>query len=120
MVRVTLPSAISLLIGVSCGGAYLPYIERPQFGPRCVEHKPPLPKVSDDQMFPLSSSAAWMQKKANFSMIVNGFCREVFKELANGGLRGSGQVAGSQVWEVSRGFNPSPRLNIPLINSYRQ
>lgn len=68
----------SLLIGDRCGAHTFPYIESKN-PTAVVEHEATTSKVSDDQMF-LCQQRGLDPEKA-VSMIVNGFCREVFKEL---------------------------------------
>ncbi|UZJ45118.1 Fe-S cluster assembly protein SufB [Marinimicrobium sp. C6131] len=68
----------SLLIGDRCGAHTFPYIESKNPS-AVVEHEATTSKVSEDQMF-LCQQRGLDPEKA-VSMIVNGFCREVFKEL---------------------------------------
>ncbi|HDZ55465.1 MAG TPA: Fe-S cluster assembly protein SufB [Pseudomonas xinjiangensis] len=68
----------SLLIGDRCGAHTFPYIESKNPS-AVIEHEATTSKVSDDQMF-LCQQRGLDAEKA-ISMIVNGFCREVFKEL---------------------------------------
>lgn len=68
----------SLLIGDKCGAHTFPYIETKN-PTAIVEHEATTSKVSDDQMF-LCQQRGLDPEKA-VSMIVNGFCKEVFKEL---------------------------------------
>ncbi|MCP8898735.1 Fe-S cluster assembly protein SufB [Gilvimarinus xylanilyticus] len=68
----------SLLIGDKCGAHTFPYIESKNPS-AVIEHEATTSKVSDDQMF-LCQQRGLDPEKA-VSMIVNGFCREVFKEL---------------------------------------
>lgn len=68
----------SLLIGDKCGAHTFPYIEN-RNSSAVVEHEATTSKVSDDQLF-LCLQRGLDEEKA-VSMIVNGFCREVFKEL---------------------------------------
>ncbi len=68
----------SLLIGDRCGAHTFPYIESKNPS-AVVEHEATTSKVSDDQMF-LCQQRGLDAEKA-ISMIVNGFCREVFREL---------------------------------------
>ena len=68
----------SLLIGDRCGAHTFPYIESAHPS-AIVEHEATTSKVSDDQMF-LCQQRGLDPEKA-VSMIVNGFCREVFKQL---------------------------------------
>lgn len=67
-----------LLIGDKCGAHTFPYVESRNRS-AVVEHEATTSKVSDDQMF-LCQQRGLDPEKA-VSMIVNGFCKEVFKEL---------------------------------------
>ena len=68
----------SLLIGDTCGAHTFPYIENRN--PRSmVEHEATTSKVSEDQLFACQQRGIDPEKAV--SMIVNGFCKEVFKEL---------------------------------------
>nr|WP_123522250.1 Fe-S cluster assembly protein SufB [Pseudofulvimonas gallinarii] len=68
----------SLLIGKKCGAHTFPYIEvrRPD---AIVEHEATTSKISDDQLFYCRSRG--IGEEDAVSMIVDGFCRDVFKEL---------------------------------------
>ncbi|WP_196157681.1 Fe-S cluster assembly protein SufB [Reinekea sp. G2M2-21] len=68
----------SLLIGDRCGAHTFPYIESKNPS-AIVEHEATTSKVSDDQMFLCQQRGIDPEKAV--SMIVNGFCKEVFKEL---------------------------------------
>ncbi len=68
----------SLLIGELCGAHTFPYIESSQPG-AIVEHEATTSKVSDDQLFLCRQRGIDPEKAV--SMIVNGFCKEVFREL---------------------------------------
>lgn len=68
----------SLLIGDKCGAHTFPYVESKNPS-AVIEHEATTSKVSDDQLF-LCQQRGIDAEKAT-SMIVNGFCREVFKEL---------------------------------------
>ncbi len=68
----------SLLMGDKCGAHTFPYVEVKQPSAQ-IEHEASTSKISEDQLFfclqrGLSADDA-------VSMIVNGFCKEVFKEL---------------------------------------
>ena len=68
----------SLLIGDRCGAHTFPYIEG--HNPSAiVEHEATTSKVSDDQIFLCQQRGIDPEKAV--SMIVNGFCKEVFKKL---------------------------------------
>jgi len=68
----------SLLIGDKCAAHTFPYIESKN-PTGIVEHEATTSKVSDDQLY-LCQQRGLDPEKA-VSMIVNGFCKEVFKEL---------------------------------------
>lgn len=68
----------SLLIGDQCGAHTFPYVETKN-PTAIVEHEATTSKVSDDQMFLCLQRGLDAEKAV--SMIVNGFCKEVFKEL---------------------------------------
>lgn len=68
----------SLLIGDQCAAHTFPYIENRQPS-AVIEHEATTSKVSDDQMFLCQQRGIDPEKAV--SMIVNGFCKEVFKEL---------------------------------------
>ena len=68
----------SLLIGNSCGAHTVPYIETRNSTAR-VEHEATTSKISEDQMFYCQQRG--LSPEAAVSLIVNGFCKEVMKEL---------------------------------------
>ncbi len=68
----------SLLIGDKCGAHTFPYIDVSNPSGQ-VEHEATTSKISEDQIFYLQSRGLDMEK--TISMLVNGFCKEVFKEL---------------------------------------
>ena len=68
----------SLLIGDRCGAHTFPYIESKNKS-AIVEHEATTSKVSDEQMFLCRQRG--IEPEQAVSMIVNGFCKEVFKEL---------------------------------------
>ena len=68
----------SLLIGNRCGAHTVPYIEVRNPSAR-VEHEATTSKISDDQLFYCQQRG--LSKEDALSLIVNGFCREVLKEL---------------------------------------
>lgn len=68
----------SLLIGSLCGAHTFPYIESGNAS-AIIEHEATTSKVSDDQLFLCQQRGLDAEKAV--SMIVNGFCREVFREL---------------------------------------
>jgi Fe-S cluster assembly protein SufB len=68
----------SLLIGDKCGAHTVPYIETRNPTAR-VEHEATTSKISDDQLFYCQSRG--LSKEDALSLIVNGFCKAVLKEL---------------------------------------
>jgi Fe-S cluster assembly protein SufB len=68
----------SLLMGDKCGAHTFPYIEVKNPTAR-VEHEATTSKISEDQLFYLQSRG--LAPEDAVSMIVNGFCKEVMKEL---------------------------------------
>ncbi|MCW8932740.1 MAG: Fe-S cluster assembly protein SufB [Gammaproteobacteria bacterium] len=68
----------SLLLGDQCGAHTFPYIE--VMNPSAiVEHEATTSKISDEQLFYCQQRG--LSEEDAVSMIVNGFCKEVFKEL---------------------------------------
>ena len=68
----------SLLIGDECGAHTVPYIEVRNPTAQ-LEHEATTSKVSDDQLFYLQQRGLSLEE-SNY-MIINGFCRGIFKEL---------------------------------------
>jgi len=68
----------SLLIGSESGAHTFPYIES-QNPSAIIEHEATTSKVSDEQLFLCQQRGIDAEKAV--SMIVNGFCKEVFREL---------------------------------------
>ena len=68
----------SLLIGDKCGAHTFPYIEVKN-RTSSVEHEATTSKIGEDQIFYCNQRGIATQDAVN--MIVNGFCKEVFKEL---------------------------------------
>ncbi len=68
----------SLLIGPECGAHTFPYVEVKNDTAQ-VEHEASTSKVSDDQLFYCRQRG--LTEEDASTMIVNGFCREVFDEL---------------------------------------
>ena len=68
----------SLLIGDKCGAHTFPYIEVKNSTAR-MEHEATTSKIGEDQMFYLNQRG--ISTEDAVSMIVNGFCKEVFREL---------------------------------------
>ena len=68
----------SLLIGDECGAHTVPYIEVRNPTAQ-LEHEASTSKVSDDQLFYIQQRGI-SNEEAHY-MIINGFCRGIFKEL---------------------------------------
>ena len=68
----------SLLIGDRCGAHTFPYIEVKNTS-STVEHEASTSKIGEDQIFYLRQRGLATEDAVN--MIVNGFCKEVFREL---------------------------------------
>jgi Fe-S cluster assembly protein SufB len=68
----------SLLIGDRCGAHTFPYIEVKNPTAK-VEHEATTSKIGDDQLFYCRSRG--LSEEDAVSLIVNGFCKEIFNEL---------------------------------------
>jgi Fe-S cluster assembly protein SufB len=68
----------SLLIGDKCGAHTFPYMEV-RNASATVEHEATTSKISDDQLFYCMQRG--LSAEDAVSMIVSGFCKQVFKEL---------------------------------------
>ena len=68
----------SLLMGDKCGAHTFPYMEVKNPSAK-VEHEATTSKISDDQLFYCRQRG--IGEEDAVSMIVNGFCKEVFREL---------------------------------------
>ena len=68
----------SLLMGERCGAHTFPYMEVKNPSAK-VEHEATTSKISDDQLFYCRQRG--IGEEDAVSMIVNGFCKEVFREL---------------------------------------
>jgi Fe-S cluster assembly protein SufB len=68
----------SLLLGAECGAHTFPYIESRNRTAR-VEHEATTSKISEDQLFYAMSRG--LDQEAAVALIVNGFAREVLKQL---------------------------------------
>lgn len=68
----------SLLMGDQCGAHTFPYIEAKN-STATVEHEATTSKIGEDQLFYCLQRGIAEEDAVN--MIVNGFCKEVFKEL---------------------------------------
>jgi Fe-S cluster assembly protein SufB len=68
----------SMLIGDECGAHTFPYIDVRNPTSK-VEHEASTSKIGEDQLFYCLQRGIEMEDAV--SMIVNGFCKEVFREL---------------------------------------
>jgi Fe-S cluster assembly protein SufB len=68
----------SLLLGDRCGAHTFPYIDV-QNSTGQMEHEASTSKIGEDQIFYFQQRGISSEDAVN--MIVNGFCKEVFKEL---------------------------------------
>src|SRR5918912_582243 len=68
----------SMLVGNDCGAHTFPYIEVGN-NSATVEHEASTSKIGEDQIFYLKQRG--LSAEQAVSMIVSGFCKEVFKEL---------------------------------------
>jgi Fe-S cluster assembly protein SufB len=68
----------SMLVGNRCGAHTFPYIEVGN-NTATIEHEASTSKIGEDQIFYLKQRG--MSAEQAVSMIVSGFCKEVFKEL---------------------------------------
>ncbi len=68
----------SMLIGNRCGAHTFPYIDV-QNSTASLEHEASTSKIGEDQIFYLKQRG--LNTENAISMVVNGFCKEVFKEL---------------------------------------
>ena len=68
----------SMLVGNQCGAHTFPYIEVGNSSAQ-VEHEASTSKIGEDQIFYLKQRG--LSGEQAVSMIVSGFCKEVFKEL---------------------------------------
>ena len=68
----------SILIGDQCGAHTFPYIEIKNSSAQ-LEHEATTSKIGEDQIFYCKQRG--MSEEDALSLIVNGFCKEVFKEL---------------------------------------
>ncbi len=68
----------SLLLGDTCGAHTFPYIEVRNTSSR-VEHEASTSKIGEDQIFYCKQRGLSTEDAVN--LIVNGFCKEVFREL---------------------------------------
>jgi Fe-S cluster assembly protein SufB len=68
----------SMLIGSRCGANTFPYIQVQNPGGK-VEHEATTSRIGEEQLFYLASRGIGAEEAV--SMIINGFCRDVFQQL---------------------------------------
>ena len=68
----------SLLIGDLCGAHTFPYLDIKNSTAK-VEHEASTSKIGEDQLFYFAQRG--IDAEEAVSMIINGFCKQVFKEL---------------------------------------
>ena len=68
----------SMLVGDTCNATTVPYIEVKNSS-AILEHEATTSRISEDQLFYLSSRG--LDTEGAISMLVNGFCKDVFKQL---------------------------------------
>ncbi|OGA42151.1 MAG: Fe-S cluster assembly protein SufB [Betaproteobacteria bacterium RIFCSPLOWO2_12_FULL_62_13] len=68
----------SMLIGSSCGANTFPYIEVKNDSAK-VEHEATTSRIGEDQLFYFTQRGIGAEEAV--SMIINGFCRDVFQQL---------------------------------------
>ena len=74
----TLLNVTSLLVGDKCGAHTVPYIVSRNPSAK-IEHEATTSRISEDQMFYCQQRG--ISTEDSVSLIVNGFCKEVMKEL---------------------------------------
>jgi Fe-S cluster assembly protein SufB len=68
----------SMLVGKECSANTYPYIEVKNKS-AVIEHEASTSRISEDQLFYLQSRG--IDPEASISLLVNGFCKDVFKQL---------------------------------------
>ena len=68
----------SMLVGPTCTANTVPYIQA-ENSTAIIEHEATTSKISEDQLFYLRSRG--IDEESAISLVVNGFCKEVFKQL---------------------------------------
>ncbi|HKP71666.1 MAG TPA: SufD family Fe-S cluster assembly protein, partial [Pyrinomonadaceae bacterium] len=68
----------SMLIGSKCGANTFPYIEVMNNTAK-VEHEATTSRISEEQLFYLMQRG--ISQEDSVSLIINGFCKDVFREL---------------------------------------
>ncbi len=88
----------SLLIGDKCGAHTFPYIEVKNSTAQ-VEHEASTSKIGEDQIFYCKQRGISAEDAVN--MIVNGFCKEVFKELPMEFAVEAQKLLGVSAWKAA-------------------
>ncbi len=107
----------SMLIGDRCGAHTFPYIDV-QNTTAQMEHEASTSKIGEDQLFYCASRG--IDAEDALSMIVNGFCKEVFKELpmefaveaqkpARGQPRRQRRLSPESHYQTTQQLKPIPR-----------
>ena len=68
----------SMLVGDKCGANTFPYIETANSSVQ-LEHEASTSKISEEQLFYLEQRG--ISRENAITLVINGFCKEVFKEL---------------------------------------
>ncbi len=68
----------SMLVGKECSANTYPYIEVKNKS-AVIEHEASTSRISEDQLFYMQSRG--IEPEASISLLVNGFCKDVFKQL---------------------------------------
>ena len=105
----------SLLLGDKCGAHTFPYIEVRNTSSQ-VEHEASTSKIGEDQIFYCNQRGISTQDAVN--MIVNGFCKEVFRELPMEFAVRSAEITGREPGgaasdEMARACSSQPQGFIP-------
>ena len=82
-----------MLLGDQCGAHTFPYLEVKNTSSQ-VEHEASTSKIGEDQIFYCRQRG--ISTEDAVSMIVHGFCKEVFRELPDGVRGGSAEAAGRE------------------------
>ena len=98
-----------MLIGDKCGAHTFPYIEVRNSTAQ-MEHEASTSKIGEDQIFYCQQRG--ISPEDAVSMIVNGFCKEVFRELPDG-VRGRGAEAAGREPGGQRRIRHAPEHHEP-------
>ena len=78
LVPVTMQTFAVLMIGATCGANTFPYLQVQNSSSK-VEHEATTSKIGEEQLFYFASRGIGAEEAV--SMIINGFCRDVFQQL---------------------------------------